>query len=162
MNKRNYCITTTILIGCLSGTFSFLFTVGHKVSSKFNEIDEHLVSLYDLNNRNSHTLIKVRDDYAGLTHYISGHDYRHPINSCPECGLLQQLYMMEVALEEQTEKLAEANSELDPSSKEYKNNQEVIDKLLLEKMQIKKHLFSMDERAKEVNKIMRDHRIIEN
>lgn len=132
------------------------------MQADIQQINEHFVSLYDLTNRNSKTIIKCRDDYASLTHYISGHDYRHPIEYCPECGLLQQLDIMEDFLDESCQKLAVINDGLDKNSKEYKNNQEVIDKFTVEKLQIKKHLFSMDERAKEVNKIMRDHRITGN
>lgn len=146
--------------------FMTLFVLGYNAEierkNRDSSIDEHLTSIYDLLNRNSRTIIKCRDDYASLTHYISGHEYRHPINHCPECGLLQQLDMMEDFLDESCQKLAVVNDGLDKNSKEYKNNQEVIDKLTLEKLQIKKHLFSMDERAKEVNKIMRDHRITGN
>lgn len=132
------------------------------MQADIQQINEHFVSLYDLTSRNAKTIIKCRDDYAALTHYISGHDYKHPINHCPECGLLQQLDMMQDILEQKCEELAVLNTTLSSESKEYKNNQEVIDKLTLEKMNIKKHLFSMDERANVVNKIMRDHRIIAN
>ena len=150
------------------GLFSFRESVPMYPATQADiaSVNENIIEIYKQNAGMFHSLSQVHLDYMRLGHYISGHDFRHPTDFCPECGLLEALSLTEHQLNERVIALSETNLGLTDTGKgnsdEYKQNVEEINRLMIEQTLVKKHLYSADERAKEVNMIMRDKRLIGN
>lgn len=125
--------------------------------------DEQLISIYKLVESINNRMYMQTNNYMTLTHYISGHDFRHPTNHCPECGLLQALNKREKELDDTINSLVIKNQELEDNDKrgslDWSQNTDALTKLTAERVLVKQHLYNMDERAKAVNKIMRDHKL---
>lgn len=135
-------------------------------TTELAEMNEHIIEIYnrlvDVNRNTS----QVHSDYMRVNHYISGHDFRHPTDYCPECGLLKELEKREVELDTRIMVLADELEELKQSglqdSPEFKVKAEEINRCTIEEMSLNKHLHSADQRAIEVNKVMRDKRLVGN
>lgn len=130
----------------------------------YKEMQEHQIEIYKLIARQNEQIGQVHTDYLRVGHYISGHDFHHPTDFCPQCGLLQVLDKRGDELNTLVINLSEENAEMAVSglkdSPKYKENVETMNKAIVEQEKIKSHLFSEDGRAVEVNKIMRKHRLI--
>ena len=110
------------------------------------ELDEIYRSIAATNASISN-LIRIQTQ---MSHYMMGHDFRHPIQFCPECGLLGDLAIRHSELEKQIEDLAAL-----VATKPDDELKEKLEKLSLERSILTKHLYSADQRAKEVAELMK-------
>lgn len=140
------------------------FSMRYANRGDIDEIQEHQIEIYNLMARQNEQIHQIHGDYQRVCHYISGHDFRHPTDFCPECGLLFDLNKRKDEVNTRVINLAEEQEELTQSglkdSKEFKDNIEEINRLTIEHGLLNKHLYSADQRAIEVNKVMRKHRLI--
>ncbi len=148
------------------GAYTFRSSIASypMTQADYKELVEHIIEHYKMNESINRQLGQVHGDYQRVTHYVSGHDFRQPTDFCPECALLFEINKRKEEVNQRTIILAEEQEELKQSglkdSKEYKDKTDEINRLTIEAGLINKHLYSADQRAIEVNKVMRKHRLI--
>lgn len=165
----------TVRVGAIIIAFIALGLIGWAISTSYvtmryanrgdiNEIQEHQVEIYKMLEAVNRQIGQVHADYQRVGHYISGHDFHHPTDFCPVCSMLYDLNKRKEELNQRTIILSEEQEELKQSglkdSKEYKDKTAEINKIMAELGLLNKYLFNEDERAIEVNKIMRKQRLI--
>lgn len=140
------------------------FSMRYANRGDIDEIQEHQIEIYKMFEAVNRQINQIHGDYQRVGHYISGHDFRHPTDFCPECGMLFELNKRKNEIDQRIINLSEEQEELKQSglqdSKEFKDKTEEINRLTIERGLVDKHLYSSDQRAIEVNKVMRNHRLI--
>jgi len=103
---------------------------------------------------NNNTQYAIMGEQVRISHYLLGHDHAHPVKACNECGLLQQLTIRQIELDDETVRLSELLI-YDPDNQA---NKERLEEVVLETSLIARHLYSADERAKRITAIINQSR----
>lgn len=123
------------------------------IDKKVDKIQEEINAIYGLIEGGNSTKFTIMDTEMRIFHYISGHDFRHPIDHCPECGLLEQLSIRKKEVNDEIVALSEyvVNHPDDPYNVE-KNKK--INELTIEANYVTRYILGSSDRAKELGKLM--------
>lgn len=124
-----------------------------KSQKSISEIQSDIEEIYKLISANNTTQGNILDHHGRLLHYVAGHDFRHFVQGCPECGLLDQLNQRKFELSEQVHDMAEwlENNKQDPKFEETKAK---LIGLNEELNLITGHIYNSNDRAKKIGEMM--------
>lgn len=132
----------------------FQYKVGIKYQSDLSEIKEEIDEIYELIALNNMTQGNILTNHGRLLHYIAGHQSSQFVNFCPECGLLEQLQIRAAKIDNKITELSEfvGTNPNDPTSAEKIKE---IESLQREATLATQKIFSADEQAKELSKLIK-------
>lgn len=124
-----------------------------KNEKSLSEIHEDIEEIYKLISANNSTQGNILDHHGRLLHYVAGHDFRHFVQGCPECGLLDELNRRKSELSDTIHDLAEwlENNKQDPKFEDMKAK---LIGLSEELNLVSKHIYNADDRAKKIGELM--------
>ena len=121
-----------------------------KIDAKIEEVNKNI----DLNNITQNNIL---DHHGRLLHYISGHNSSKFVFFCPECALLKELNIRVNKIDDRIHELSEFLA-LHPEDPTFAEKQKEIIALTEESVLANQKIFSADERAKELSKIITNMR----
>lgn len=118
-----------------------------------SEVHDDIEEIYKLISLNNMTQGNILDHHGRLLHYVAGHDFRHFVQGCPECGLLDELNLRKSKLSDEIHDLAEwlENNKQDPKFEEKKAK---LIGLSEELNLVTGHIYNADDRAKKIGELM--------
>lgn len=118
-------------------------------------------AIYGLINSGNGTSYSIMDYQQRCYHYIAGHDFRHPVLGCPECGLIGQLEKRKNVLYSETVRISEsltASGEDNGPIRDRDEHDRLVERLSAiqaELNEVEQHVHTSDARAIEVGKQMK-------
>lgn len=140
--------------GCTTALFRQQIKQEVQDQKDIAEIKEEIESIYEVVALNNETQGNILSHHGRLLHYISGHQSNNFVKFCPECGLLEQLAIRRLNIDKRVVEISEflIKNPDDPTAADKKKELEELnneDKLATQK------IYSADERAKELSKLIK-------
>ena len=125
----------------------------NKVETNIEKIQTDIAKIDQAIDNANHTTYTMMDTEFRIMHYIEGHDFNHPVMSCPECGMVKELEKRKLEVSEEIVKLSEfiANNPNDPTVAE---KTILVNELEIESNFVTRYIASSTNRAKQLGKIM--------
>ena len=101
---------------------------------------------------NNVTQGNILDHHVRMLHYIAGHNSNKFVIFCPECGLLEQLGIRRKKIDNRIVELSDKIAKKTATESDKNELQE----LALEVSLVTQKIFSADERAKELSKLVKN------
>lgn len=115
-------------------------------------IHDEVEGVYEAVALNNVTQSNILDHHGRMLHYIAGHNSNKFVKFCPECGLLEQLAIRRKKIDDRIVELSEKIAKNPEASNESEKKE--LNELTLEANLAAQKIFSADERAKELSKLM--------
>lgn len=156
---KTWMVMVVTLLGFTTG-WIVTDLVRSEFKRAFKEQEERIVKavqtevdgVYEAVALNNVTQGNILDHHGRMLHYIAGHNSNKFVKFCPECGLLEQLAIRKKKIDDRIFELSEKIAKNPEASNESEKKE--LNELTLEANLATQKIFSADERAKDLSKLM--------